>query len=68
MKRLLQICLAQGRLLTTTADLKVHPNEYLIGEKKILFPFYTNIGMHIIGMIKSVTIQNLEKKSIPFPV
>lgn len=34
MNRLLQICLAQGGLLTTTSDLKVHLNEYLIQEKK----------------------------------
>ena len=62
MKRPLQICLAQGGLLTTTADLKVHPNEYLIGKKKSSFD--TNVEMHIIGMIKSVTIQNLEKKIV----
>lgn len=66
MNRLLQICLAQGGLLTTTSDLKVHLNEYLIQEKKkkILFPLYTNVEMRIIGMIKSVMIQNLEKKIV----
>lgn len=34
MNRLLQIRLAQGGLLTTTSDLKVHLNEYLIRGKK----------------------------------